>query len=147
MAATASETAPVTVGETADLVACLAVRQVVFIDEQSVPPADEVDGRDADAVHLLACRDGQPIGTARLLIDGRSGTIGRVCVLAAARGSGAGRQLMAAALNSLRARGCTHAELGAQTHAIGFYAGLGFVAEGPDYLDAGIPHRHMVKRL
>lgn len=34
-------------------------------------------------------------------------------------------------------------ELAAQTHALDFYARLGFEAYGPEFLDAGIPHRNM----
>ena len=43
--------------------------------------------------------------------------------------------------------GVTTAKLGAQTHAIGFYEKLGFLAQGPVYDDAGIPHRDMTREL
>ncbi len=137
----------ISVAETTDLAICHALRRTVFIEEQAVPEEDELDDRDADAVHLLATVDGRAMGSARLLLDGPTATIGRVCVLAEARGTGLGKALMRAALDSLRARGVTTAELGAQVHAIGFYEALGFVAEGPEYMDAGIPHRHMVLAL
>jgi len=45
------------------------------------------------------------------------------------------------------APGVTRVILGARTRAIGFYEGLGFVAEGPEFDDAGIPHRLMVLAL
>ena len=64
-------------------------------------------------------------------------------VLPEARGTGAGVALMHAALDELRARGVRVAKLGAQTHAIGFYERLGFTVYGPEYDDAGIPHRDM----
>ena len=35
----------------------------------------------------------------------------------------------------------------AQTHALGFYERLGFVAFGDEFDDAGIPHRDMVLEL
>ena len=133
----------VQIGETRDIAACRALRRAVFIEEQGVSEADEVDGRDGEAVHLLATRDGVAVGTARLLITGSKGKIGRVCVLPGARGTGLGAALIAAALESLRKRGCATAVLGAQTHALGFYERLGFAAFGPEYLDAGIPHRDM----
>jgi len=41
----------------------------------------------------------------------------------------------------------THAVLGSQTHAIGFYERLGFTPFGPEYDDAGIPHRDMRRAL
>ncbi len=136
------------VGLTNDLAACHALRRVVFIEEQNVPAAEEVDGRDPDALHLLAVLDGQPVGCARILIVDETGKIGRVCVLRALRGQGIGVALINAALNALRNLDGVHrAKLGAQTHAIGFYEALGFVAQGPEYLDAGIAHRDMVRML
>ncbi|WP_304617719.1 GNAT family N-acetyltransferase [Paracoccus sp. (in: a-proteobacteria)] len=134
--------------ETADLAACHALRRRVFIEEQNVPEADEMDDLDAMAVHLLAHEDGQPLGTARLILKGDTGKIGRVAVLAEARGRGLGAALMRAALDALRARpGIRRASLSSQTHAIGFYEKLGFAAHGPVYDDAGIPHRDMSREL
>ena len=37
--------------------------------------------------------------------------------------------------------------LHAQTHASGFYRRFGFVEEGPEFMEAGIPHRTMVRSL
>lgn len=130
---------------TTDIDTCRAIRRAVFIVEQNVPEAEEWDGRDDAAIHLLA-RDasGRAIGTARILLLGATGKIGRVAVLKEARGTGAGAALIRAALAELHAMpGITRAKLGAQTHAIGFYEKLGFVAYGPEYDDAGIPHRDM----
>ena len=135
------------IGLTQDLETCLAIRRVVFIEEQGVSLADEVDGRDGEAEHLLALLDGAPVGTARMLVEGETGKIGRVAVLAGARGKGIGAALIRAAVDRLRARGLRVARLGAQTHALGFYEGLGFTAFGPVYDDAGIPHRDMTLGL
>lgn len=135
--------------KTTDLDTCRAIRRVVFIVEQNVPEAEEWDGRDGAALHLLA-RDasGAAVGTARILTEGATGKIGRVAVLKSARGTGAGAALIRAALDELRAMpGITRAKLGAQTHAIGFYERLGFAAYGPEYDDAGIPHRDMALDL
>ena len=133
---------------TQDLPTCRALRRVVFIDEQGVSEADEVDGLDDQAVHLLAWDGECPVGTARLMIKGQSGKIGRVCVLPEVRGSGLGAALIGAALVELgRTPGVTEAYLGSQSHATGFYERLGFVVEGDEFLDAGIPHRHMRRAL
>ncbi len=130
---------------TDDLALCHALRRIVFIEEQNVPEAEEVDGRDAGALHLLARLDGQPVGCARLLVMGDTGKIGRVCVLQEYRGQGIGVALIQSALEVLRAQpGVMRAKLGSQTHAIGFYEKLGFTPVGPEYLDAGIAHRDMV---
>ena len=136
-----------TVARTDDLEACLALRKVVFVEEQSVPEELERDEHDATALHLLATLDGRPVGTARLLLRGDTGKIGRVCVLQELRGQGIGAALIRAAVEELRGLGLARAKLGSQVHAIPFYEKLGFRAEGPVYDDAGIPHRDMARAL
>lgn len=131
-----------------DIATCQRLRRVVFIEEQGVSEADEVDGLDGSAIHLLAFDGSEPVGTARLLVKGRVGKIGRVCVLPAARGTGLGAALIRHAMDVLRDQpGVTEAYLGSQSHATGFYEKLGFIAEGAEFLDAGIPHRHMRRAL
>jgi ElaA protein len=133
---------------TRDLATCLAIRRKVFIDEQGVSEADEVDGLDPVALHLLAMQDAAPVGTARILVEGALGKIGRVCVLPQARGTGLGAALIRAAVVELQAMpGVAKAKLGAQVHALGFYERLGFEAVGQVYMDAGIPHLDMVMAL
>ncbi len=131
-----------------DITTCRMLRRRVFIEEQGVSEADELDDLDDEAIHLLAHLGGRAVGSARLLLRGDTGKIGRVCVLAEARGQGLGAALIRAALDEFRRHpGLTQAKLGAQTHALGFYEALGFVAIGPVYDDAGIPHRDMVRGL
>lgn len=117
------------------------IREQVFVREQHVPMEMELDQWDAVSLHALARRaDGSVVGTARLLPDGH---IGRMAVLAEARGHGAGSQLLLALLQAARVRGHTSVLLNAQTHAVPFYARFGFVVEGVEFDDAGIPHRVM----
>ncbi|HDP88442.1 MAG TPA: GNAT family N-acetyltransferase [Thioalkalivibrio sp.] len=125
--------------------ALAAIRRRVFIEEQRVPEALEWDGLDVGALHLLAeAHDGTPIGTTRLLADGH---IGRMAVLAHCRGRGVGTALLMALLDQAQARGLTEVFLHAQTHAIPFYTRAGFLPEGAEFMDAGIPHRQMRCRL
>lgn len=133
-----------TIGVTPDIAACRALRRTVFIEEQGVSEADEVDDLDGQAIHILATQDGIPVGSARLLTSGDTGKIGRVCVLISARGTGLGAALMQAAVAQFRTMpGVTQVKLGAQTHALAFYEHLGFVPYGQVFMDAGIPHRDM----
>lgn len=132
---------------TADIAICRRLRRQVFIEEQGVSEADEIDDLDGVATHFLATLDGVPVGTARLVPLGDTAKIGRVCVLAAARGHGIGAALIRAAVDHARGAGFAQAKLGAQVHALGFYERLGFTATGPVYDDAGIPHRDMVRPL
>lgn len=136
------------ISETRDMAACHMLRRRVFIEEQNVPEAEEIDDLDEVARHLLATLDGVPVGSARILFKDETAKIGRVCVLAQHRGTGLGAALINAALDLARAEpGIEKAKLGAQTHALSFYEKLGFVAFGPLYLDAGIEHRDMVRPL
>ncbi|MCI0511428.1 putative GNAT family N-acyltransferase [Chromohalobacter marismortui] len=120
--------------------ACSAIRKVVFIEEQHVPQAEEWDGRDPQCRHFLLHVGDRAMGTARLLPDGH---IGRVAILAEARGQGLGLRLMEAVMEEARQQGHDAVHLDAQTYAIPFYERLGFVAHGETFLDANIPHRHM----
>jgi len=127
-----------------DLDACLAVRFTVFVEEQNVPVELERDEYDASAIHILATEEGAPVGTARIIVKDGVGKIGRVAVLADQRGTGLGRKLIEACLAELsNDPEVSAAKLGSQIHALGFYEKLGFVAEGPEFDDAGIPHRMM----
>lgn len=116
------------------------IRRVVFIDEQQVPQEEEWDGQDPVCRHFLATLKGDPVGTARLLPDGH---IGRVAVLAEARGAGVGGLLMQAAMATAQRLGHRQVALSAQLHALAFYERLGFIAHGDEFMDAGIPHRAM----
>jgi predicted GNAT family N-acyltransferase len=131
---------------TDDIAACRALRRAVFIEEQGVPEADEVDDLDPQCLHLLAVQDGVPVGSARIFIAGDLAKIGRVCVLKSHRGTGLGADLIRAAMKVSKDK-ATRAKLGAQRHALGFYEALGFTATGPVYEDAGIDHRDMVQDL
>lgn len=125
-----------------------AIRTQVFIQEQKVPKALEWDGEDDHAQHALAStRDNLPIGTARLLLHSSLAHIGRMAVLPEWRGHGVGSALLELMLGAAQARGATAVFLNAQTSAVGFYVRAGFVAEGEEFLDAGIPHLRMTRRL
>jgi len=137
-----------TISQSDDLATCLALRRTVFMEEQGVSLADEIDGRDEEALHVLASVDGEPVGCARILITENVAAIGRVCVLKGARGTGLGAAIIMACLDIAREQsGVTRAKLGAQTHATSFYEKLGFAAFGPVYDDAGIPHQDMERAL
>ncbi|MFI9758387.1 GNAT family N-acetyltransferase [Streptomyces sp. NPDC051963] len=142
----------------ADREICFAVRKEVFVVEQGVPEDLEYDAYDAVAVHVLAVRDdGVPLGAGRLLCgeaaaaknggDPSVGSLGRLAVTEAARGLGLGAALVRAIEDAARARGLRAVDLHAQTHAMGFYERLGYTAYGPEFPDAGIPHRAMRRSL
>jgi ElaA protein len=132
-----------------ELEQAFAIRRAVFVREQGVSEALEIDQRDDEACHLLALRDGEPVGTLRLrwLERGRIAKIERVAVAREGRGGGVGQALMSAALARAEAEGASEARLHAQTVAQGFYAKLGFAAFGPVFDEDGIPHIAMRRVL
>jgi predicted GNAT family N-acyltransferase len=119
-----------------------AIRRAVFVQEQGVSEALEIDGHDEEAQHLLALQDGGPVGTLRLrwVDNGRVAKIERVAVLLRARGAKVGQRLVEAALALAKAAGAEGARLYAQTSVQEFYARLGFIACGAEFIEDGIPH-------
>jgi predicted GNAT family N-acyltransferase len=120
------------------------IRYAVFVDEQKVPADMEIDAWDPQSVHAVAFDAATAIGTGRLLPDGH---IGRMAVLPAARGTGAGSALLQSLMDEARRRGHRAVVLSAQTHAVPFYQRHGFDVVGGEYLDAGIVHVDMQSGL
>ncbi len=135
--------------------AVFAIRMVVFVEEQGVPPEEELDALDVVATHFLVRHMALPVGdptdivaTARLVDKGGGvGKVGRVAVLRAHRGKGVGALLMRFIEETARAQGFHRLVLDAQLQAIPFYEQLGYVAEGEIFLDANIEHRFMQKTI
>src|SRR5688572_2709641 len=127
-----------------DGAALRAIREQVFVVEQSVPLALEWDEFDESSRHVLAEASASPIGTGRLLPDGH---IGRMAVLRAWRGHGVGSEILRALVGMARDAGHQQAMLNAQVQALQFYRRFGFEAQGREFLEAGIPHVAMARRL
>jgi len=121
-----------------------AVRTAVFVQEQGVPAAVTFDGKDDEALHVLADVDGQPVGCGRLTLDGK---IGRMAVLKAYRGQGLGKRILEALLLAARDQAMSRVYLHAQTHATDFYAAAGFSAEGDQFEEGGLPHVKMSRTI
>jgi len=121
-----------------------AVRRKVFIVEQQVPEEEEWDEDDLVAVHVLATRNREPVGTGRLTPAGK---IGRMAVLSEVRSRGVGRRILDMLVGEASHRGMIELHLNAQVQAVPFYEKAGFRAEGDVFLEAGIPHRRMRRAL
>jgi predicted GNAT family N-acyltransferase len=120
------------------------IRHSVFVQEQNVPSSLEKDADDAHAFHILACLDGEPVGTARMVTRGESGKIGRVAVLSKARGKGVGKMLMKALEKHALSGGLRELCLDAQVQVVPFYENLGYTVCSGEFLDAGILHKKMI---
>ena len=126
----------------------LELRRRVFCDEQGVDPAAEQDGRDCDAIHLVALSGDSLVGTCRLLVE-EEGTVrlGRAAVASENRGHGIGASLLEAADRVSSEAGAERIRLHAQTAARSLYERSGYAAHGEPFLEEGIEHVTMEKRL
>lgn len=129
-----------------DLYAALQLRQQVFVVEQDCVYLD-LDGADSQAIHML-CKQGSTIlAYQRCLAPGLKypeSSLGRVVVCQAMRGQQLGRELARRGIEHNLQRWPEHDIcISAQAHLQAFYGSVGFVAEGEEYLEDGIPHRKM----
>jgi predicted GNAT family N-acyltransferase len=127
--------------------AAFALRHEVFVVEQGVPVAEEVDDLDAGALHLVAVDAGRVVATCRLVADGDTARLGRLAVAPAARGRGLASRLIAESEARAAELGARRIALAAQTGALGLYERLGYAPYGERFMDAGIEHLMMAKRL
>jgi predicted GNAT family N-acyltransferase len=138
-----------------ELFQALAIREVVFIEEQHVPQGIERDAEDATAYHVLAMQGGHAIGTGRLVMlavppEGEAGQwaqIGRMAVLQNARKAGTGSKLLQALESEGVRRGVKGFLLHAQLTALEFYKKHGYASVGPVFEEAGMPHIEMHKHM
>jgi predicted GNAT family N-acyltransferase len=125
----------------------LALRHQVFCQEQGVPEHEETDGRDHDAVHLVAVADRQVLGTCRLLLVGSTAQFSRLAVSQAARRRGIASALLEAAEEETLAAGGRRLVLHAQTYARELYDRAGYRTRGRVFIEAGIEHIAMEKAI
>lgn len=132
------------------LYALLQLRSQVFVVEQACVFQD-LDGADADCVHLMALNaQEQVLAAVRLVPAGlkfAEASIGRVVTAPEARATGLGHALMQRAVTELHTLwGVQPIRIGAQAHLQGFYARHGFETVGEPYMEDGIPHVEMLRR-
>ena len=130
-----------------EMAAALQLRYDVFCVEQGVPEFEELDGRDSEGIHLVAVRDGELLGTCRVLMVGRTAQFSRLAVRASARRHRVATALLAAADAETRAAGGSRLVLHAQTYARPLYEHAGYRARGRVFREAGIEHIAMEKEL
>lgn len=132
-----------------DLYRILAARQRVFIVEQNCAYVD-TDGYDAAGWHLWTEDAAGELAAYLRILPARSKyaepSLGRVLTMQAHRRSGLGRALMIEGLRRIEALcGAVPVRIGAQKYLERFYGELGFVRDGGDYDEDGIPHLEMVR--
>lgn len=124
-----------------------SVRRTVFIDEQNVPEEEELDEHEGEAIHFVLYLEGSPIGAGRFRFVDGFGKVERICVLKEARKTGAGKRIMKGIEDYAFQKDIHKLKLNAQTHAIPFYGDLGYEIVSEEFMDAGIPHKTMIKEV
>jgi predicted GNAT family N-acyltransferase len=119
----------------------------VFAGEQGVPVEADRDGRDPEALHLVAVEGDGVVGTCRLVFRGNVARLGRLAVEPSRRGGGVGTAVLREAERAARERGARRIDLHAQTYAKELYVRDGYVERGNPFTEAGIEHVSMEKRL
>jgi predicted GNAT family N-acyltransferase len=127
--------------------AALELRYRVFCEEQGVTLAADQDGRDPEALHIVAFDDGRLAGTCRVLFDDGLARLGRMAVEPDLRGRGIGAAVLDEAERTSRQAGAERIRLHAQTAARALYERAGFAVQGEAFLEEGIPHVTMEKPL
>ena len=123
----------------------LELRMSVFVVEQDCAYMD-IDGRDVDAYHMICRENGEIKGYLRILKPGaffKEASIGRV--IAVDRRRGIATEMVSSAVDFIRDtlhEGRIRIE--SQVYAAGLYEKLGFVKDGEEFLEDGIPHIQMV---
>jgi ElaA protein len=137
-----------------ELYAILQARQEVFVVEQQCPYLD-ADGADARCEHLWAWMGDASNDSATTLaayarivppgVKFAEASFGRVITTQAARGTGAGKELVRRAIERLRELyPNTPLRIAAQRYLENFYGSFGFVPVGEPYLEDDIPHVDMI---
>lgn len=123
-----------------DLTDAHYIRRKVFIEEQNINEAVEMDGTDNACMHLVAYDEGVPAATGRIMITTDEFLIGRVAVLPAFRKRNYGVLVMQVLIHACFQMGAEKQTVHAQISAQPFYEKLGFYPVGEVYEEAGIPH-------
>ncbi len=129
--------------------AAFVLRREVFEVEQNVPRPLDRDALDFNADHVVALDDaGRCIGTGRgVRVDTRTCQIGRMAVAKTHRKHGVGAAVLDALEHMAALRGLRELTVHSQLPAESFYRNRGYVTEGEQFLEEGVPHVLMRKVL
>jgi predicted GNAT family N-acyltransferase len=133
-----------------DLNKAFHIRKAVFVEEQGVPLEDEFDEFDnlnGQCEHILVYYEEKPVGTGRVRWVDEFGKLERICILDTYRKLGIGKVIITALEEIAQERGAKKVKLHGQTQAEGFYKKLGYQTSSSVFIEDGIPHLLMTKKL
>ena len=133
-----------------ELYQILRLRSEVFVVEQDCVYQD-LDNKDQISIHIFLMEKDETVAYTRIFKSGdyyKNPSIGRVVVSKKNRGKELGKKIMIYSIEYINKnlKG-EKIELSAQTYLDKFYKDLGFYKTGEDYLEDGIPHQRMIKKI
>lgn len=127
---------------------CFAIRKTVFVEEQGVPVDEELDDFDDISIHALALIDNKPVATGRLILSKKKlAKVGRMAVLDNFRRTGIGSRVLLFLEKKAIEKNIDEISLHAQEYVMDFYKNHGYIERGNLFLEAGIKHIEMFKKL
>lgn len=138
------------VTSTDELEQALHIRRKVFVEEQGVPlkdEYDEFDKLDTKCDHILVYYNGKPVGTGRVRSVEDYGKLERICILQEYRKFGLGKVIIAKLEEIAAKREDLQVKLHGQTQAEGFYKKLGYETASDVFMEDGIAHVLMTKKI
>ena len=134
---------------TQELYRILHLRSEVFVVEQDCVYQD-IDNKDQSAIHVFGVKNDNIIAYTRIFKPGDyfdNASIGRVLVAMSERNFNYGYDIMKASIEAIsNLYKAKVIEISAQTYLKRFYDNLGFIMDGEEYLEDGIPHIRMFKK-
>lgn len=119
------------------------IRRKVFVVEQSVESTQEFDQYETFCQHYLAYFENRAVGTARWRETDQGIKLERIAVLPQYRCNGIGAILLKHLIEDVKIHNkCIYVT--AQLHMCKWFEKNGFVLEGDEFIEVGIPHRKLV---
>ncbi len=139
----------VTIQTEEELKQAFYIRKKVFIEEQGTPEEDEYDQYDSlhTAEHILILDKNKAVGTARWRVVDGIGKLERICILKSHRKLGIGNKIVNKLEELAATKGIDRVKLHGQVQAERFYQKLGYQTDSDVFMEDGIPHVLMWKKL
>ena len=137
-----------TVKNERELTFALAIRAIVFVEEQACPFSEEFDDYDSlqntSVQHFLIMHQNEPVATARTIyVNDSEAKIGRIAVLKAFRSQGLATELIKHMIKTLTVKAYIDISIHAQAHLEAYYEQFGFKKCSDTFDEAGISHIKM----
>ncbi len=126
------------------------IRSEVFIVEQNCAYQD-IDNKDQNAIHIMGIKNNEIIAYARIFQAKdyyKRASFGRVLIKKSERTFGYGHELVDFTIKTIIEEfGANTIQISAQLYLKKFYESHGFCAKGEVYLEDGIEHINMYKKV